>query len=132
MLADQQQAELDRLKDELGATDEGISQLQLQAETEFDSLVADKRAFEAVVSETFVRLGVDAVPALVYQLANPRADVRQWAADVLGELGPTARDAIPPLRKPSRQGRDRPRRGSIALEKMDDRTRMIGKRREIT
>ena len=97
MIGEQQQAELDRLKDEVGTTDEGITELQRQAETEFNSLVAERRAFEAVVSETFVRLGVDAVPVLVYQLANSRADVRQWAADVLGELGPTAKDAIPPL-----------------------------------
>ena len=96
-VADQRQAELDRLMVEVGVTDEGIAQLQLQAETELESLAAEKRAFEAVVSETFVRLGVDAVPVLVYQLANPRADVRQWAATVLGELGTTAKDAIPPL-----------------------------------
>lgn len=96
-LADQQQAELDRLKDEVGATDEGITELQVQAEAEFDSLVAEKRAFEAVVSETFVRLGQDAVPVLIYQLAHPRADVREWAAGLLGELGPVARDAIPAL-----------------------------------
>ncbi len=120
LVADQRQAELDRLKDEVGATDEGISQLQLQAETEFDSLVAEKRAFEAVVSETFSRLGVDAVPVLVYQLANPRANVRQWAATVLGDLGPTARDAIPPLsdalRDQDQAVRDAARR---ALEKID-------------
>lgn len=120
MVAEQQQAELDRLKDEVGATDEGITQLQLQAETEFDLLVAEKGAFEAVVSETFVRLGVDAVPVLVYQLANPRADVRQWAATVLGELGPTARDAIPPLsdalRDDDQAVRDAAKR---SLEKID-------------
>jgi len=119
-VADQQQVELDRLKDEVGATDEGITQLQLQAETEFNSLVAEKRAFEAVVSESFVRLGIDAVPVLVYQMANPRADVRQWAATLLGELGPTARDAIPPLsdalRDKDQAVRDAARR---ALEKID-------------
>ena len=96
-LADEQQAELDRLKDEVGATDEGITAVQLQAEAEFELLVAEKRAFEAVVSDTFVRLGKDAVPVLIYQLANPRADVREWAAGLLGELGPVARDAIPAL-----------------------------------
>ena len=64
MLAEQQQGELDRLKEELGATDQGISQLQQQAETEFETLVADRKAFEAVVSETLVRIGAEAVPVV--------------------------------------------------------------------
>jgi HEAT repeat protein len=34
---------------------------------------------------------------LVYQLAHPRPDVRKWAATMLGELGPVAKEAIPPL-----------------------------------
>ena len=97
MLAEQQQAELDRLKEELGVTDQGISELQQQAETEFEAVVTDRNAFEAVVSETLVRIGAEAVPSLVYQLAHSRADVRRWAATVLGELGPTAKEAVPPL-----------------------------------
>jgi len=120
MLAEQQQGELDRLKEELGATDAGISQLQQQAETEFEQLVADRNAFEAVVSETLVRIGAEAVPSLVYQLAHRRADVRQWAAVMLGELGPTAKEAIPPLQEALKDQdasvRDAARR---ALEKVD-------------
>jgi hypothetical protein len=120
MIADQQQAELDRLKDEVGATDEGITELRLQAETEFNSLVAEKRAFEAVVSETFVRLGKEAVPVLIYQLANPRADVRQWAATLLGELGPIARDSIPSLSDALRDTDESVRDAArSALEKID-------------
>lgn len=120
MLAEQQQGELDRLKEELGATDAGISQLQQQAETEFEQLVADRNAFEAVVAETLVRIGAEAVPSLVYQLAHRRADVRQWAAVMLGELGPTAKEAIPPLQDALKDQdasvRDAARR---ALEKVD-------------
>jgi len=120
MLAEQQQGQLDRLKEELGVTDEGISQLQQQAETEFEALVTDRNAFEAVVSETLVRIGAEAVPALVYQLAHQRADVRQWAAVMLGELGPTAKEAIPPLQDALKDQdakvRDAARR---ALEKVD-------------
>jgi hypothetical protein len=119
-VAEQRQRELDRLKVELGATDQGITELQQQAETEFSALAADKDAFEAIVSETLVRIGVDAVPALVYQLAHPRASVRQWAAVILGELGPTGRDAIPPLQEALKDKdaavRDAARR---ALEKVD-------------
>ena len=120
MLAEQQQGQLDRLKEELGVTDEGISQLQQQAETEFEALVTDRNAFEAVVSETLVRIGAEAVPSLVYQLAHQRADVRQWAAVMLGELGPTAKEAIPPLQDALKDQdakvRDAARR---ALEKVD-------------
>lgn len=120
MLAEQQQGELDRLKEELGATDAGISQLQQQAETEFEQLVADRNSFEAVVSETLARIGADAVPSLVYQLAHQRSDVRQWAAVMLGDLGPTAKEAIPPLQDALKDRdalvRDAARR---ALEKVD-------------
>jgi hypothetical protein len=119
-VTEQQQGELDRLKDELGATDLGITQVEQQAETQFSALAADHDAFEAVVSETLVRIGVDAVPALVYQLAHPRADVRRWAAVMLGELGPTGREAIPPLQEALKDKdsgvRDAARR---ALEKVD-------------
>lgn len=96
-LAAQQRAELERLRDEMGTTDQDIAQLQIQAVQEFESLTADHREFEAVVSETLGRIGAEAVPALVYQLASPRPEVRQWAARALGELGPLAKDAIPPL-----------------------------------
>lgn len=120
MLAEQQQGELDRLKEELGATDAGISQLEQQAETDFEQLRAETSAFQAVVSETLVRIGAEAVPSLVYQLAHPRADVRQWAAVMLGELGSTAKEAIPPLQDALKDQdasvRDAARR---ALEKVD-------------
>jgi hypothetical protein len=94
---ERQQLELERLREELGTTDEDISQLQQQAEQEFQALLADRIVFEAVVAETLVRVGGEAVPSLVYQLAHPRADVRRWAAAMLGELGPTAKDALLPL-----------------------------------
>jgi hypothetical protein len=120
LIADQQQAELDRLKDEVGATDVGITELERQAAAEFELLITEKRAFEAVVSETFVRLGKDAVPVLVYQLANPRADVRQWAANLLGELGPVARDAIPSLSDALRDADESVREAARnSLEKVD-------------
>ena len=105
----------------MGATDVGITELGRQAEAEFESLIAEKQAFEAVVSETFVRLGRDAVPVLVYQLANPRADVRQWAANVLGELGPVARDAIPSLSDALRDADEAVREAARnSLEKIDE------------
>jgi hypothetical protein len=96
-LAAQQEGELNRLKEALGMTDEGISQLQQQAEREFAAAAADREAFEAVVSETLVRLGETAVPVLISQLGHLRADVREWAAKVLGDFGPAAKSAVPAL-----------------------------------
>jgi len=120
LLAEQQQAELDRLKDELGVTDQGISELEQQAETEFEALVADRAAFEAVVSETLARIGAEAVPSLVYQLAHSRAGVRQWAATMLGELGPAAKEAVPPLQEALKDADAAVRSAARqALEKVD-------------
>jgi hypothetical protein len=118
--ADQQQLELERLREEMGTTDQDIAQLQQQAEQEFEALLADRTAFESVVTETLVRIGVEAIPVLVYQLADPRADVRKWAAAMLGELGPAAKDAILPLQD-ALKDRD-PRVATAArtaLEKID-------------
>lgn len=95
--AERQQGELERLRQELGTTDADIAQLQQQAELEYQALLADRSAFEAVVAETLARVGAEAIPALVYQLAHPRPDVRRWAATMLGELGPVAKDAVLPL-----------------------------------
>jgi hypothetical protein len=95
--AERQQVELERLRQELGTTDADIAQLQQEAEREFEALLADRSAFEAVVTETLVRVGAEAIPALVYQLAHPRPDVRRWAATMLGELGAVAKDAVLPL-----------------------------------
>lgn len=95
--AERQQQELEQLREELGTTDLDIAQLQQQAEQEFEALLMDRESFEAVVTETLARIGGDAVPVLVYQLAHPRPDVRTWAATMLGELGPVAKEAIPPL-----------------------------------
>lgn len=96
-LSQLQQLELERLHNELGATDVDIAQLRQQAEQEFGALLADRQAFEAVVADTLVRVGAEAVPVLVYQLAHRRPDVRKWAAAMLGELGPLAAEAVLPL-----------------------------------
>jgi HEAT repeat protein len=96
-LAEQQQAEFDLLMMELAATDEKIAQLERESEQELIQLTADRQAFETVVASTVARIGEAAVPVLIEQLRHPNADVRLWAATVLGQIGPAARDAIPPL-----------------------------------
>jgi len=42
-------------------------------------------------------IGAESVPVLVEHLTHQRAEIRRWAATVLGEIGPDANDAIPAL-----------------------------------
>ena len=93
----EQEAELKTLIDDLATTDQEISLLKQQTELEFNVLEAEKEALEAVATQMLVNIGAEAVPLLVEQLASPRADIRRWAATVLGQMGPDATEAIPPL-----------------------------------
>jgi hypothetical protein len=96
-VAERQQAELDLLMMELEATDEEIVQLQQESESELIALLAEREAFEGVVSTAFAQLGEEAVPVLVGYLVHPQPSVRRWAARTLGEIGPLAREAVPVL-----------------------------------
>jgi len=95
--AREQDDELRELVAELAATDEEIARLKQESEIEFRVLLAQKEAFETVASRALVIIGSEAVPVLVEQLSHPRADIRQWAARVLGEIGPDANEATPAL-----------------------------------
>ncbi|MBC8875889.1 MAG: HEAT repeat domain-containing protein [Planctomycetes bacterium] len=95
--AQREEEELKQLVADLTATDEEIAQLRQEAELEFSVLLAEKEAFEAVASRALVTVGSEAVPILIEDLSHSRADIRQWAATVLGEIGADAREAIPPL-----------------------------------
>ncbi len=96
-VAESQQAELDLLMMELDATDEKIVQLEQETELELSTLIEEKEAFEGVVSGAFAQMGEEAVPILAGYLGYPQPGVRRWAATTLGEIGPLARDAVPPL-----------------------------------
>ena len=96
-VTESQQAELDLLMMELDATDEKIVQLEQESELELGALIEEKEAFEGVVSGAFAQMGEEAVPILVIYLGYPQPGVRRWAATTLGEIGPLARDAVPPL-----------------------------------
>jgi HEAT repeat protein len=81
----------------LAATDEEIARLKQESEIEFRVLLAQKEAFEAVASRALTIIGAEAVPVLVEHLSHQRADIRQWAATVLGEIGADANEATPAL-----------------------------------
>jgi HEAT repeat protein len=57
----------------------------------------DFQKFEHVVAETLARLGPDAIPALRRGLTNENHRVRHECAEVLGEFGTQAADAVPQL-----------------------------------
>jgi hypothetical protein len=95
--AEQQQAEMELLMMELAATDEEILQLERESESEVNALIEEREAFESVVSGAFAQMGREAVPILAGFLRFPQPSIRRWAATTLGEIGPLAREAIPPL-----------------------------------
>lgn len=95
--AEQQQAEMELLMMELAATDEEILQLEQESESEVNALIEEREAFESVVSGAFAQMGTEAVPILSGFLRFPQPSIRRWAATTLGEIGPLAREAIPPL-----------------------------------
>lgn len=95
--ANEQDEEWKTLVVELAATDEEIARLKQESEIEFRVLLAQKEAFEAVASRALATIGAESVPVLVEHLSHRRADIRQWAATVLGEIGADADEAIPAL-----------------------------------
>jgi HEAT repeat protein len=96
-VAEEKQAELDLLMMELAVTDEEITQLEQESQQELELLLEERNTFETIVATAFAQLGEQAVTVLVNYLEHAQPDVRRWAAMALGEVGPAARDAIPPL-----------------------------------
>jgi hypothetical protein len=61
------------------------------------ALQDDKRTLESAASAALVRSGAAAAPALADLLSHRRADIRRWAAMLLGEIGPDAHAAADAL-----------------------------------
>ena len=96
-LAQRLQADFDQLAAEMAATDDKIQHLQQQSELETTVLLAEMQTFQTVASQALAGLGGESVAALVDLLSDPRPRIRRWAAQVLGQIGPSAREAIPAL-----------------------------------
>lgn len=88
-----QKDELERLKELQSAAQSN----QEQTTAENATVLEQQRALESEASRALIRVGATAVPILVDALRDNRAYVREWAADVLGAIGPNASDAIPTL-----------------------------------
>lgn len=84
----------DELERRLQEAERRLSELQDTADREIGDLVAVHRARQAAANDALMRLGADAVPILTESLKNPRPEVREWAAMVLGEIGADAGEAL--------------------------------------
>lgn len=107
------QAELARLRRQLqdsemleSALESELEQLRLDlqsaqdrlAEVELQNLLGDGQApRRPLATEALVRVGEEAVAVLMVSLRDERPEIRLWAADVLAEMGPVARAAVPLL-----------------------------------
>lgn len=86
-------AEPPDLNDRLQEREAQIAVTELEAERELAELAARHRAFRTAVRTGIARLGAGAVDGLSAMLESPNDDVRIWAAETLGSLGPAAVDA---------------------------------------
>lgn len=93
----EQTQQVAQLKSELTATELEIAAIRRQTNAELLSLLDQQQLLEATSRRAFTRLGEAAVPVLVELLNDQRAEVRAWAASILGSLGVNGQDAVPAL-----------------------------------
>jgi HEAT repeat protein len=108
------QTEMDRMREDLEMSEMAEMALEAELEQVRQQLVASRdRLTEAelreflgdpaaarrpLATEALVRVGPEAVNALIVSLRDERAEIRLWAAEVLAEMGPVARPAVASLR----------------------------------
>jgi chromosome segregation ATPase len=93
----EQMQQVVQLRSDLAATEVEIAELRKQTNDELLSLLEHQQVLDATARRAFTRLGSVAVPVLVESLGDENADVRIWAASVLGDLGADGQDAVPAL-----------------------------------
>jgi hypothetical protein len=89
--------EVEQLQAEVLAAEAAIARLRENAQRQSELVLDDERLMREAASETLVRIGEPAIPALLEALKDESPTVRRWAALVLAELGPAAPGAIGPL-----------------------------------
>lgn len=98
-LAELGQAEvLRQLQAALSEADMQIADLQQRAEAEVLAISYERDLMRDAAAALVLRLGSSTVPALSDMLADPRPQVRNWSASILGDLGRDAADALAALR----------------------------------
>ncbi len=112
--ADAATAMIDKLNAELREARTELATLEKDAalgELQIFELQERNRYVESAASDALVRAGAAAVPALSDLLSDRHAEIRRWAATLLGEIGPDAHAAVDcAARCAFRQGRGRPHR----------------------
>ena len=93
----EQMQQVAQLKTDLAATDAEIVELREETNDELLTLLEQHQVLDATARRAFTQLGAAAVPVLVELLSDERAEVRTWAASVLGGLGAEGQDAVPAL-----------------------------------
>jgi HEAT repeat protein len=89
--ASEVESEMATLEWELSQSQSRVMELELSMLRELE---ASSRASDLIVS-----IGAPAVPTLIQSLSDTNAEVRRWAATVLGRIGPEAFEALENLRQ---------------------------------
>ena len=83
-----------RLQDSLDEATRQMELLEDGADAELANSNSQQRRRQRIMADFVARLGPDTVPSLIQLLDNDDAGVRVWAADILGQLGDDAEEAV--------------------------------------
>jgi len=93
LLEQEQGRQLEELRAGLMSAEAEIAEIQMATEQEITALLAVKEGLATVAAQSLIRTGKPSVPSLTRLLSDDRAEVRAWAAYVLGEIGQDAEEA---------------------------------------
>ena len=86
------------LKDEVADRNQQLEEMSDELDQlQIAAMLDNDESLHAVASEVLTRTGPAAVPSLINLLSDERTDVRIWAANHLGMIGPDSEEAIPSL-----------------------------------
>jgi len=91
------QQQLERLRQELMQAEQQRVALEETASREITALLEERLVLEAAAGQALLQVGEPATAALIELLRHEHAEVRLWAAVVLGRMGPAAQSAVEPL-----------------------------------
>jgi|GEM_PF-3011335 hypothetical protein len=91
-------ARIATLEDSLGRTTDQLELLNEDVGSEIDASELQQRNREQAMADLVIKTGPDTIPLLIQMLDNNDARVRSWAADILGDFGDEAEEAIDALR----------------------------------
>ena len=86
------------LEDSLARATDRLELLQEGVDSEIDASELQQRRREQAMADLVIKTGADTIPLLVQMLDNPDPRVRSWSADILGDFGAEADEAVDALR----------------------------------